>query len=57
MNLPDDFRKGIYTNGSTTATVDVMYSRDEILMHDETNNKSFVLTPHDLAGWTRVGTK
>ena len=57
MNLPDDFRKGIYTNGSITATVDVMYSKDEILMHDETNDKPFVLTPHDLAGWERIGTK
>lgn len=57
MNLPDDFRKGIYKNGSIKATVDVVWSRDEILMHDETNNRSFVLTPNELAGWNRIGTR
>ena len=26
----------------------------EFLMHDETNNKPFVLTPHELTQWERI---
>lgn len=51
MSLPDDYRKGIYTDGSIIATVDVRWSRDEILMHDETNDRAFTLS------WERVDTK
>ena len=57
MKLPDDYRKGIYTDGNIIATVDVRCSRDEILMHDETNDEAFVLTPHELSRWERIGTK
>lgn len=57
MNLPNDYRKGIYTDGSIIATVDVRWSRDEILMHDETNDRAFTLTPHKLSSWKRIGTK
>lgn len=57
MKLPDDYRKGIYTDGNIIATVDVRWSRDEVLMHDETNDKAFVLTPHELSHWERIGTK
>lgn len=57
MSLPEDFRKGIYEDGDIIATVDVRWSRDEILMHDETNDKAFVLTPHELSVWKRIGTK
>ena len=57
MSLPDDYRKGIYTDGNIIATVDVRWSRDEILMHDETNDKAFTLTPHELSSWERVDTK
>lgn len=57
MSLPDDYRKGIYTDGSIIATVDVRWSRDEVLMHDETNDRAFTLTPHELSSWERVGTK
>ena len=51
MSLPDDYRKGIYTDGNIIATVDVRWSRDEILMHDETNSRAFTLTPHELSSW------
>lgn len=55
MGLPKDFRKGIYTDGIIKATVDVRWSKNEILMHDETNDKAFVLTPHELrANWIRI---
>ena len=57
MSLPDDYRKGIYTDGNIIATVDVRWSRDEILMHDETNDRAFTLTPHELSLWERVDTK
>lgn len=57
MSLPNDFRKGIYTDGYIIATVDVAWSRDEILMHDETNDKPFTLTPHELSSWIRIDTK
>ena len=57
MSLPDDFRKGIYTDGNIIATVDIRWSRDEILMHDETNDKAFTLTPHELSHWKRIDTK
>ena len=57
MSLPDDYRKGIYTDGNIIATVDVRWSRDEILMHDETNGRAFTLTPHELSSWERVDTK
>lgn len=57
MSLPDDYRKGIYTDGNIIATVDVRWSIDEILMHDETNDRAFTLTPHELYSWERVDTK
>lgn len=57
MNLPDDYRKGIYTDECIIATVDVRWSRDEILMHDETNDGAFTVTPHELSLWKRIGTK
>ena len=57
MNLPDDYRKGIYTDGSIIATVDVAWSKNEILMHDETNDEPFTLTQHELSQWKRIDTK
>lgn len=57
MNLPDDYRKGIYTDGSILATVDTRWSKDEIMMHDETNDVSFTLTPTELSRMQRIATK
>lgn len=57
MVLPDDFRNGIYTDGSVIATVDVRCSKNEILMHDEITDKTFILTPHELSKWEKIGTK
>ena len=57
MSLPDDYRKGIYTDGNIIATVDVRWSRDEILMHDERKDKGVTLTAHEQASWKRGDTK
>ena len=57
MSGPDEERKGGYTDGNIIATVDVRWSRDEILMHDETNDRAFTLTPHELSSLERVDTK
>ena len=57
MNLPDDYRKGIYEDKNIIATVDVRWSKDEILMHDETNNKQFTIAASELSLWKRIGTK
>lgn len=57
MKLPDDWRMGIYADGSNILTVDVYLSKDEILMHDETLDQPYVVTPSDLKCMTRVATK
>lgn len=57
MALPEDYRRGIYSDGKITATVDVRISKFEILMHDETNDRPFVLTPQKLKKWARTGTR
>jgi len=58
--LPDDYRLGIYADPDkgTLNTVDVHWSKNEILMHDETNDVPFVITPHALRKkLIRVGVK
>lgn len=53
LKLPSDFRTRKYVprnkyDEQIIATVDVVWSRNEILMHDETNDIPFTVTPNEL---------